>query len=65
MLTLRLVGSRKPPFLFQVDGIPAVIDDATLGEKREIVVETVEPVGESKSPEIASSLCSCGSNTLA
>jgi Protein of unknown function (DUF1573) len=58
-LTFRVISSRKPPFLFRVSGVPTSIDDTSLGEEREITVETVEAVeavGESKSPVIASSL---------
>ena len=51
-----MISSRKPPFLFRVLGAPTSIDDRSLGEEREITVETVEAVGENKSPEITSSL---------
>jgi Protein of unknown function (DUF1573) len=55
-LTFRVVGSRRPPFLFAVSDVPSVIDDPqALGEKL-ITVETVEPAGEAKSPLVSSTL---------
>ncbi len=55
VLTFRIVGIRKPPFLFQVSGVPAFLEDASPGGGHEIIVETVESAGETKSPELRSS----------
>jgi hypothetical protein len=54
-LTLRVVGSKKPPFLFRVSSIPSLIDERSLAEGLEFTVETVEPVGERGAPKPTSS----------
>ena len=53
-LTLRVVGSRKPPFLFQIWGAPTFVDEATASEEK-VIVESVEPAGERQSPDVVSS----------
>ena len=55
-LTLKLVGGRKPPFLFMLEGEPVFRGDYSSGMSREIAVLTIENGQQSESPVIGTDL---------
>lgn len=50
-LTLRIVGSQRPPFLLAVDG-DLTFRDPVAGDSREVAITTIELEGSRESPEI-------------
>ena len=55
-LTLKLVGTRKPPFLFMLEGEAVFRGDYSRGMSREIAVLTVENREQGASPRVSTDL---------